>query len=291
MTSARAIVSALEGKWRGSRGMCCCPAHEDRSPSLSVGMTRDGRPLVHCFTGCSQVAVIDALRSRGLWEGDAKVDPSYPGYLTRPHDGHSSDDERQRQEKARTLWDRANPIRGTPVESYLAARSIRTDTTALRYLPNLTHSPSGKSFPCMIAALTDFQGKVTAVQRTWIARDGQGKAPVESPKMTLGPMGRAAVKLFDAGKTLGLAEGIETALSSEALYCIPTWATLSANRLKAIRIPPTVEMVVIFGDRGKVGQEEACEAADYYERCGFKVDVYFPDQSLSDFNDALKARA
>lgn len=43
-----------------------CPAHQDNSPSLSVTV-KDGRLLLHCFAGCSQQAVIHALRERGLW--------------------------------------------------------------------------------------------------------------------------------------------------------------------------------------------------------------------------------
>ncbi|MFZ1367424.1 MAG: virulence protein, partial [Sphingorhabdus sp.] len=33
---AREIVEALDGTWSRSRGMCCCPAHDDQTPSLSV---------------------------------------------------------------------------------------------------------------------------------------------------------------------------------------------------------------------------------------------------------------
>ena len=44
-----------------------CPAHNDTSPSLSVTVGPDGKTLVHCHGGCSQEAVIDALRERGLW--------------------------------------------------------------------------------------------------------------------------------------------------------------------------------------------------------------------------------
>ena len=37
-----------QGKWQGR-----CPAHADRSPSLSVAEGQDGRVLVHCFAGCA----------------------------------------------------------------------------------------------------------------------------------------------------------------------------------------------------------------------------------------------
>ena len=33
--------------------IACCPAHEDRSPSLSIKETADGTVLVKCFAGCS----------------------------------------------------------------------------------------------------------------------------------------------------------------------------------------------------------------------------------------------
>lgn len=46
-----------------------CPAHDDEHPSLSVDTGHDGRVLVHCFAGCTQEAVIGALRVRRLWSG------------------------------------------------------------------------------------------------------------------------------------------------------------------------------------------------------------------------------
>lgn len=38
-----------------------CPSHDDRGPSLSIAETADGRVLVHCFSGCSALAVLEAL--------------------------------------------------------------------------------------------------------------------------------------------------------------------------------------------------------------------------------------
>lgn len=48
-----------------------CPAHNDRSPSLSVKEGADGRALVHCFAGCSIQEVCAAL---GLTIRDLFVD-------------------------------------------------------------------------------------------------------------------------------------------------------------------------------------------------------------------------
>ena len=49
-----------------NRYVACCPAHEDRNPSLSITQGKD-RLLVHCFAGCTQAEVIDALIVLGLW--------------------------------------------------------------------------------------------------------------------------------------------------------------------------------------------------------------------------------
>jgi len=47
------------GTWQA-----CCPAHQDKSPSLALKTLDDGRILLHCFGGCSQKEVTDALGIR-----------------------------------------------------------------------------------------------------------------------------------------------------------------------------------------------------------------------------------
>ena len=52
------------GAKSGSTWMACCPAHEDRKPSLSISSGRDGKVLVRCHAGCDQRDVIAILRRR-----------------------------------------------------------------------------------------------------------------------------------------------------------------------------------------------------------------------------------
>jgi DNA primase len=52
--------------------MACCPAHDDRNPSLSI-READGKILLHCHAGCSQGDVIAALESRGLWDAPGDI--------------------------------------------------------------------------------------------------------------------------------------------------------------------------------------------------------------------------
>jgi DNA primase len=56
-------------RWNGSQGTACCPVHEAdgrrHRPSLSVGVGRGGRILLHCFAGCSHAAIVAALGLAG----------------------------------------------------------------------------------------------------------------------------------------------------------------------------------------------------------------------------------
>jgi hypothetical protein len=38
--TARKICESRGGKWSGTKGMACCPAHDDRTPSLGVSLGR-----------------------------------------------------------------------------------------------------------------------------------------------------------------------------------------------------------------------------------------------------------
>ncbi|MBI4515348.1 MAG: hypothetical protein HY699_05975, partial [Deltaproteobacteria bacterium] len=70
MTAAE-IADAIGGHRSGGGWLVRCPAHDDRTPSLSV-TERDGRLLVRCHAGCNQSVVIEALRARGLWPDAAR---------------------------------------------------------------------------------------------------------------------------------------------------------------------------------------------------------------------------
>ena len=69
MTAASRVLDRLDGPKQTGTGkwMAKCPAHEDRSPSLSVRELEDGRVLIHCFSGCGAGDVLAAI---GLRMGD-----------------------------------------------------------------------------------------------------------------------------------------------------------------------------------------------------------------------------
>jgi len=67
-TTLSGLASGLKNvRWHGDyKFSACCPAHNDRNPSLSVSDV-NGKTLVKCFSGCTQEGVIGALRDLGLW--------------------------------------------------------------------------------------------------------------------------------------------------------------------------------------------------------------------------------
>jgi putative DNA primase/helicase len=83
MMTAAALAQALRGRRNGSEWTACCPAHDDRNPSLSIGEARDGTVLLHCHAGCSQDEVIAALEQLGLWQGKSKGAARRPGKARR----------------------------------------------------------------------------------------------------------------------------------------------------------------------------------------------------------------
>ena len=61
--SADTVLSLLSKvrKMGPDRWMACCPAHNDKSPSLSIRETSDGRVLLHCWTGCGANEILEAV--------------------------------------------------------------------------------------------------------------------------------------------------------------------------------------------------------------------------------------
>jgi hypothetical protein len=127
------------------------------------------------------------------------------------------------------------------------------------------------------------------VQRIYLRLDGEGKAGVSDPKLTLGRMLNGACRLARAFETLGIAEGVETALSAMQLHGIPTWAACG-SRMDAIAVPESVTRLVIFADNGAPGVRaaERAKAAHVHLR---GVEIVHPPGTFKDFNDELRARA
>jgi phage/plasmid primase-like uncharacterized protein len=133
-------------------------------------------------------------------------------------------------------------------------------------------------------------GELRAVHRTYLARDGSAKAPVEPPKMTLGPTAGAVIRLAEPqpGKPLVIGEGIETAASAGLILGAPAWAAIAAGNLSRIELPPAVVEAIIAADADAVGQREAERAAQRWQAEGRRVRIATPNTAGTDFNDLLQ---
>jgi putative DNA primase/helicase len=75
MTAAEIAKRLCAKRSKSGSWMAKCPAHDDRTPSLSITDT-DGRVLVHCYAGCGQNDVIAALTALGLWTDPQQLEVS-----------------------------------------------------------------------------------------------------------------------------------------------------------------------------------------------------------------------
>jgi putative DNA primase/helicase len=127
------------------------------------------------------------------------------------------------------------------------------------------------------------------VHRTFLARNGRGKAPVEPTKMMLGPCRGGAVRLVPISDRLMIAEGIETALSAIQATSQAAWAALSASGLRTLELPADVRDVVVLADGDEAGEAAARSCAWRWKREGIRVRIARPPKGM-DFNHLMVGR-
>src|SRR5262249_16569292 len=204
--------------------MARCPAHDDRAPSLAIANAKDGKVLVRCHAGCDQRDVIAALRARGAWESRGQGAGRFLCKVDRQPPAEPDRDALKRTQAAIAVWRASHPAEGTPVEAYLCSRGLAIPVPpAVGSHAGLKH-PSGPVWPSMVALVTHGgDGKPVGIHRTFLARDGNGKAPVEPAKMMLGPCRGGAVRLGEARDALMVGEGNESRLAPHAATRHPPW--------------------------------------------------------------------
>ena len=142
-------------------------------------------------------------------------------------------------------------------------------------------------YDCMVCRVVDVDNKPVTYHLTYI-EDGV-QANVSSPKKIMPPLRSVtgcAIR-FGTGIEIGIAEGVETALAARARFKMPVWAALSANGMKNIELPSSVEVVNIFADNdfSFVGQQAAYTLAAKLKRDGLGVVVHVPYEDGTDFAD------
>ena len=139
----------------------------------------------------------------------------------------------------------------------------------------------------MVALVTNgIDATPVALHRTFLARDGRGKAPVEPQKMMLGPCRGGAVRLAEPDDVLMVGEGIETCLAAMHATGYPTWSALSTSGLRGLELPKDVRDVIVLADGDEAGEAAARDCGARWRYQGRRVRIARPPQG-SDFNDLL----
>jgi hypothetical protein len=274
-----------------------CPAHEDRTPSLSLSEI-DGLTLWHCHAGCSQGEVRDALSARGLLPraGEA-VQRGKERPAAKPAQQKQPPDE-ARHVFAQAIWREAVEPRGTLAEKYLNGRSLALDDDLCgRVLRFHGRCPFGRDdagrtihAPALVVAFRPFRGDDEAKPPQAIHRIGLQPDGSKLAKLMLGPVGGAAVKLdadADVEQGLGVCEGIETGLAIRATGWRPVWALGSAGAIGAFAPVPGIEALTIFADHDEngVGTAAAKQCAKAWLAAGTEVFIRTPRDVGADWQD------
>lgn len=196
-------------------------------------------------------------------------------------------------DSARRLFHSGQPVGGTLAETYLRSRDIThlDDLATLRFHPGCFHRPHEdaplETWPALLAAVTDLDDRITGVHRTWLARDGQSKAPLETPRRAMGHLLGKGVRFGIARDVLAAGEGIETMLSLRTIMpALPMVAALSAGHLAALVLPATLRRLYIACDNDPAGRDAATALCARSEAVGIERLRLLP--VTDDFNDDLR---
>lgn len=218
------------------------------------------------------------------------------------------------KDKIARIWDKeCMPMSSNSVEpmrAYFQNRELlfRWDliekSDCVRFHPSLSYydedgNEVGK-FPAIVCAIRDKEGKLITLHRIYLTPRGK-KARVPEPKKMMPvpedlKVSGGAIQLGVPNEgILGLAEGIETALSAYRVTQIPVWATVNATLMEAFEVPQGIHTVLIWADKDKslTGERSAHVLKERLERMGIQVFILIPKMPIPsrskgvDWNDVL----
>ncbi|WP_436637636.1 DUF7146 domain-containing protein [Microbaculum sp. FT89] len=279
---ASALGGDLNGRWINIPG----PGHSktDRSLGFSLEKAAPAGIRTHSFAGDDEERCREHIL--GLLEGKPSVQ-FFNG--TAPE----TDEQRERKKvSALDIWHQSTAQQGTQVETYLRARGCplsqhHIEADAIRFHPAC---PFGTlRVPAMIGLMRNPEtNQPTGIHRTALRDDGRGKRNMpdgSSPKRMLGIAKGAVVKLQIEAPRMGIAEGIETALSASLLFDQPVWAALSTNGIRNFPLLKPLQFLSIFADNDEAGLAASKECARRYALAGINGSICAPLERGADWNN------
>ena len=201
-------------------------------------------------------------------------------------------DEKARANMLNKLWASGVPLTGKdPASAYLAGRGVLPAKipSCLRFVGQCHVPYGGGDRPAMIALVLGSEGNPVNIHRTYLGPNG--KADMANPRAMMPgkhPLG-SAVRLYTVhGESMGIAEGIETAIAAAKRFKMPVWAALNSAQLTEWNPPIGITSLTVFGDCDKAyGGQLAAYALSHrlVTRNKLLVEVKIPDTLGKDWAD------
>jgi putative DNA primase/helicase len=268
-----------------------CPRcdHGPRDEALGVNVETG---VYHCF--------------RCAWKGRAGGSTTAPRPIPRIDNPAAKERKRERMAKR---WAQAIPLENLRLSAvvcrYLRTRGLSDAirSPALRQhgaLPYWDKLEVQARYPALLAEIRDPSGTVVGHHATYLRADGCAKAPVSSPRKIIGTTETgatrgAAIRIHPPRDgVLGIAEGIESALSLHVLQGLPVWSAISAGGLERVELPTGLCKLYIAVDLDLSGTGERAARSLAARMLGRarSPEVYFVKPSgvaPRDLNDDLLA--
>jgi putative DNA primase/helicase len=189
------------------------------------------------------------------------------------------------KQKMQAVWQGAGrPLLGGPVDHYLTTR-----VGCLWPSQELREASYGQ-YTVMVARILNYAGqRAVNLHLTFLTPDGRKADIAPAKRMMKGKLpDGCAIRLGPERAVMGVAEGIETAISASIMFDMPVWACVNGMLLSKWIPPAIAEHVTIFGDNDAnfTGQSKAYHLANRLEvQFRRKVTVSLPPMTGDDWND------
>lgn len=207
----------------------------------------------------------------------------------------------KKKAEIKRVWDESLPLddkKAAPARAYLESRQLPLTMLSklqdVRFHPKLTYFDEDekgnlrKSYhPAIVLAVRRPSGGIATLHRIYLDKKGH-KADVECPKKLMAafsnvPLSGSAIRLAPQdGRTLGIAEGPETALAVTLATGMPVWAVVSAPLMKSFQPPDGVKRIIIWADKDRscAGEDAAETMAEALREQGYTVRITYPRRAI-----------
>lgn len=261
MDNIENILDRLQKVRKNGQGwIACCPAHEDKSPSLSINTGDDGRILLHCHAGCVTEAVVSSL---GLKPKDL-----FSTTTRNPYQPRNSFNGRKQPTSSISLEvvEKMHVTLTDEQRAYLKERRMLSDKIIDQYRLGLHELNNERRISIPII---DQAGNVVDV-RLWLPTE---KRADDSSKILHWARGYGGARLFPVDQlkhdNLLLCEGELDALAAIANGIVAITATCSVSTWNEVLSQPFKEKnVTILMDNDEAGQKGSKKRADLLVQAG-----------------------